>query len=418
MAKKVEVILKDASGKKTTFKSKTLTKLFNNKDNFGKLYEFSIKEPEKSDTVSIIGNYIVQGKGTTPPPEDKSPVVDAGEDLDAKENVAVVLDGNATDDGTIVEMGWVGPDGIALTADPQDRSKASFTTPTLEAEEALRGLIFTFSATDDHGHTSTDQAIVTVRKDVVIPPPPPDTDEEAKDNPGEGMSKVYDSRDFFGGEARTVYTSEGSKDADSGGVHINASGKPRLHILGDKGKKHSILECLEDGHGRFYTRKCNYDASLVRKVRFLDDTVDNDSTKIDSRHQYRDEVDKNASDEETQGGTGNAWHKSEVDAKIEVVHGGASACSFKDALTPNLKKGEYYKTRFTVLHNNDKKEIKEKAEIEYPIGTGWRTVLEKTCTSAPDQFFNESQFMEWSEYWNRINGKGRIEYEYIKLYRK
>jgi hypothetical protein len=170
MAKKIQVKLIDAAGKETIFSTKTLTKLFNQKENYGKAYKLQIQEPDKSEQwLDACPLYTVQGV-TTPPPVDTPPKVEAGEDITVGENQKVILDGSATDlGGQIIRTQWKGPDGIQLdpTVGPM---QASFTTPSLNEGEEARGLIFTFEAEDDTHHISSDTTIVDVRK-VVTPPP-------------------------------------------------------------------------------------------------------------------------------------------------------------------------------------------------------------------------------------------------------
>lgn len=108
----------------------------------------------------------------TQPPENRPPVVSAGEGKIVKEGQAVILDGSAKDeDGRIVRAKWSGP--IDLIPDPADITNASFVAPTLNPGEDVRGLVFVFEAEDDKGDIERDNVVITVTKDGQNPPPPP-----------------------------------------------------------------------------------------------------------------------------------------------------------------------------------------------------------------------------------------------------
>lgn len=199
-------------------------------------------------------------------------------------------------------------------------------------------------------------------------------------------------------------------------IRCNASGNPTCTLL--PSEKALVLSVSgADNHGRLYFGVCNFDCVLEKESMLMDSGADNDSTKVDSRHQYRDVVDDNAPDTKVQGGLGNAWHRNEVNQKGEWVHGKSSGCADEAAL--KIETGQWYRTRYTVRHDIANKKIYELSEIEYPLGSGYRKVLEQTCTSAPDQFFNKQEFLDWSEFWLRCNTGntgGKIKHRKIKMW--
>lgn len=199
-------------------------------------------------------------------------------------------------------------------------------------------------------------------------------------------------------------------------IRCNASGNPTCTLL--PSEKALVLSVSgADNHGRLYFGVCNFDCVLEKESMLMDSGADNDSTKVDSRHQYRDVVDDNAPDTKVQGGLGNAWHRNEVNQKGEWIHGKSSGCADEAAL--KIETGQWYKTRYTVRHDIANKKIHEVSEIEYPLGSGFRKVLEQTCTSAPDQFFNKQEFLDWSEFWLRCNTGttgGKIKHRKIKMW--
>ena len=405
---KVRIIFKDKDDKVvSSFKTKTATK------DFAKMAQGTelkvLIDEGKEFAEQFVGDYVIKGLPEGPiiiPPVDpnKPPVVNAGQDVTIKQGLLVTLDGATTDlDGTIERVAWTqiaGPT-VELTADPADFTNATFTAPNVPADVNSQTFEFLLEAFDDKGAKGMDKMKVTVVKDVIVPPVEPPVEP-----PTSGTLIWGSDRDghLHNKVKRTITDREGT-------IHINASGNPVLKVNEDGTFS---LVCSSIGHGRWYFTAPNYDCVLERKARMLSITVDNDSTKVNSRHQYRDEIDPQGTDEETQGGLGNAWHRNEVDQKIEVVHGGASACPKTETIT--IKGSDWYRTRFTVKHDDAKKEISQISELEYPIGSGFKKVLEQNCTAAPDQFFNKAQIMEWSETWNRLNGKGEINYEYVNLY--
>lgn len=267
--------------------------------------------------------------------------------------------------------------------------------------------------------------------DVVVggtaPPPPAPEPEvppipEPEQPPSQGEELLYSSNihgKWNNGVKRTVTKIEGENKPNGKYIRMNASGKPRMHILGNG---EGILETDKgddggDTHGRAYIGACNYNCRLQKQTMFMDDTADNDSDKLNARHQFADEIQKDAPDTKKQGGLGNAWFRDQMKNKIEVVHAKGSACSYSGSFSPKMKTGEWFGTKFSVWHDNEKKIIYEKSELEYPLGTGFRIVKEHECKDAPSQFFNEKDFNDWSEFWLRENGYGRIKHRNVELYK-
>jgi hypothetical protein len=249
---------------------------------------------------------------------------------------------------------------------------------------------------------------------------------------------IYDSKNFWNGARRLIDDIDGDmKQVNSGYCRMNASGNPRLDILGDAGDCHAIL--ITDAgpsddpetFGRFYLGKCNYNMKIQRRVRFLTESAITDSTKVNARHQFRQycvevlgmsksEADK-IPDTKVLGGLGFHVKRKNGGTEIEIVHGAGGSCGCdKEVTLPfTIKTGEYYDTIYTVWHDNDTKTLYEKQEIEYPIGSGHKEIVNVKCTNVPSQFFNQKEIEEWSEIWvGRLNGEGgKIEYERVQVWK-
>ena len=255
-----------------------------------------------------------------------------------------------------------------------------------------------------------------------VEPEEPEEPEQPENPTEEGLVLIYDSKDFWKGPRRMVTEIEGDdKIPDSGYIRPNASGHPKVDVLGDEGDCHAVL-INEKGpaddpvtFGRFYLGKCTYNTMMERTVAILSDSMETDSTKF-GRHQYRDVVDKKAPDSKVQGGVGFHVKRNEAGTSVEIVHGNEGD-DIKKPLPTNIKTGEFYNTRYWVWHTEDKR-LLVKHQIEYPIGTGYKTVINQEM-EAPDQFFNEAEFLAWSEIWvGRGNGEGgKIEYARVRVYK-
>ncbi len=91
--------------------------------------------------------------------ENMAPTVDAGADASVASGAAVSLMGTATDDGTIASVAWTQTSGLSVTLAGADTNTATFTAPAVSEDTTL---VFTFTATDDAGQTSTDTTTITV----------------------------------------------------------------------------------------------------------------------------------------------------------------------------------------------------------------------------------------------------------------
>jgi len=186
---------------------------------------------------------------------------------------------------------------------------------------------------------------------------------------------------------------------DSGYIRTNASGDPRLLLFP---ATHEI--CLEhDGkYGRLYFGKRNYNSKLVCKLKV--DSCDNGfSAKLRNRHQFRqycrevlgytqEEADAIA-DILVQGGQGIGLRCSSVDNDLEVWHGkeiSGPSGSFSPKIEPNV----YQNLEFSVFDKSGKIHIIDKLNGK---------IIKEGDISAPSQFFNKSNFDEWSEFWIRYN---------------
>ncbi len=232
-----------------------------------------------------------------------------------------------------------------------------------------------------------------------IPPPPPPSGDLLFD-----LNTDIDW-DSIQGEQLKVTDKYGNVSANGKGFHMNASGKPRAYL--DKATKTWILE--HDGkYGRGYFCVCNY-ACRIEGEYMLDTPGSNASFKSRNRHQFRDMVNPNAGDAQTQGGQGTSFSETKVDADCEVVHGteisGPSA-----SLNPKPKIGEYHSFKFSQFDKNGKIHIIDELDGK---------VVNEGDTSPPSQFFNKAEFETWSEFWVRLNADngGRLYIKNLKVYK-
>lgn len=402
-SKKVEITVTDQAGKKTTIKSKGLTKLFNNKDNFGKLYEVSFKEPSKSDTTAIVGNYLCQGKDT-PPPVDTAPIVDAGEDVEVVPGVNVILDGSAKDmNGEIIRCGWIAPDDIKplLVQDENDITNMSFVAPELPEGVDVRALIFTFEAEDNTHHISTDQTMVTIRR---VPLPPDhqcgpdehwDGTQCVKNTPPPTDGVLFNSlRDtkLHDGKVRTV-THEGDLSPGGLGVECRASGNPKIQVNEDN--TFSLIG--EPGYPRFYTYVKNYNARVETTAAWWTKIIDNQSHKGRSRHNEGGACDNRF------GGYGFAVAEGDYDAKREVCHNTHDE-SHSGPIPKKIQLKQYFKTIFTIKDEGSK--VRQIGAIDYLDGSGPKEVM-NIVDSNPDPYMvNKTLYEAQSYIWHRLNKSG------------
>jgi CubicO group peptidase (beta-lactamase class C family) len=102
-----------------------------------------------------------------PPTQNQAPTANAGVDQSADEGMTVNLSGTGEDsDGTIASYSWQQDSGMAVTIANSDMASASFTAPTVAADEDL---IFSLTVTDNNGATASDAAKVTVLN-INLPP--------------------------------------------------------------------------------------------------------------------------------------------------------------------------------------------------------------------------------------------------------
>lgn len=130
------------------------------------------------------------------PPDNKPPVVSAGEDqIVSSGQKGIILDGEAHDEGRIVRAEWKQTQGmiVELIKDPNDITKVSFDAPTLQADQKSIAMLFEFEAEDDAADITKDACIITVGEKV-IPPPPPDPD---KVFPIPDISWLYSSKEVL-----------------------------------------------------------------------------------------------------------------------------------------------------------------------------------------------------------------------------
>jgi len=257
-------------------------------------------------------------------------------------------------------------------------------------------------------HEHWDAAQQKCIADDVTPPGP---------QPGAG-DLLYDSNTdvdwgAISGEFLKVTDTYGKVYANGKGFHMNASGNPRMYLYPTT--KELMLE--HDGeYGRAYFCVCNYETRMEADFMLETDDI-SISFKARNRHQFRDMVNKDASDEDTQGGQGTSFSATKVDADLEVVHGTEVSGPTK-SLSPKLEAKKWYKMKFTQFDKGGKIHVID--ELDRGDGQGFKVVNEGDV-NAPSQFFNKAKFEEWSEVWMRMNSpkraNNRLHVRNLKLYK-
>lgn len=334
---------------------------------------------------------------TEPIPENQKPIVYAGEDIFVKPDTGVILDGTATDsDGTIASVVWSQVSGptVALIPDPEDITKASFTSTAIGDV-----LEFQLEATDDKGAISKDTVKVTVNETGEPP-------EEPEPQPGQ---LLYDSNTDIdwgglGGQVKKVTDTYGDQSAYGKGFHMQASGNPRMYL--DPATK--ILTLEHDGkYGRAYFHVPNYQSRLECEF-MLDSCSNGASFKTRNRHQYGEEVDQNAPTKDKQGGQGCGIHCDEVSNDLEIMHGTEEGGPHS-ALSPKLEANKWISLKFSQYDKDGK--IHVVTELDGKI-------VNEGDVKAPAQFFDRAKFEEWSEFWVRLNADsgGQLKVRNLKVY--
>ena len=114
-----------------------------------------------SDDVAVEVKPFSQLKPIAPPQTKHAPIVNAGQDQEAKETATVTLMSVATDsDGTIVSYQWRQISGSSVQIDNDDKAEATFTAPSISSISEI--LKFEILVTDSDGLTALDKVTVTV----------------------------------------------------------------------------------------------------------------------------------------------------------------------------------------------------------------------------------------------------------------
>ena len=119
--------------------------------------------------------------------ENLPPTVDAGDDVEAIEEVEIFMAASATDpDGTIASYQWTQLSGNPVTLNDATSAEASFTTPMLSVAETAENYEFQITVTDDDGATASSSIVVTV-----TPPVTAGEDCSLTINPGESFTEAF-----------------------------------------------------------------------------------------------------------------------------------------------------------------------------------------------------------------------------------
>jgi hypothetical protein len=383
---KVQVILTDQTGKEVPFYTKTLTEEFKGKPR-GRKYKVAIEQPNL--TRVNVGEYEIQGSDAPPPvPDNKPPVVHAGEDQTVKVGATVTLVASDSDeDGIISVEDWRQEQGTMVTfvyPDPANKKIVTFVAPLAAAE-----LVFAFSGTDDKGAVVIDKMRVAVGGGVTPPPEP--TTGVLYDSNIDGKWNNKHPRKFSDFDPDMPKPYQGGK-----GIIMAASGSPTGEI---DGEGVFTLSCQKAAHGREYTDVINYTGVACEyDLRFNDTNVDNHTQQLQSRHQEEDQNEKD--NENAFGGYNFKISRVDVGVKIELFHtpeGGDHINGPEKALAKEIAVGAWTKVKNTL-----KVDVAAKSAYQ-SIELNGVKVLENTFKNLPAFAVDETKFKLRSYLWNRIN---------------
>ena len=113
-------------------------------------------------------------------PDTKSPVADAGDDVEVEPGAQVTLDGSGSSDpnGDRLTFAWTQTAGETVTLSGTDRARLSFTAPATPGS-----LTFRLTVTDPDGLSDTDEVTVLVGE-VDVRPPVADAGDDVEVDPG------------------------------------------------------------------------------------------------------------------------------------------------------------------------------------------------------------------------------------------
>jgi F5/8 type C domain len=233
------------------------------------------------------------------------------------------------------------------------------------------------------------------------PEPEPIPEPEPKpEEPGTIAGVLYDSNKDIDwaaitGEYLKVTNIYGEFKPNTKYFRTKASGSPRAFLY----PKDKTIKLQHDGkYGRLYFGVCNY--ACIIELEFMLDSCNNKlSLKSRCRHQYHDVV-ASAKPEQCQGGQGGSYGCGELDADLEIYHGGGEVSGPSAKLVPKLEAKKWYKAKFSQFDKDGKIHIIQ--ELDRNDGKGYKVVNEGD-TKAPRQFFDKDAFNKFSEFWVRYN---------------
>lgn len=387
--------------KKFSFKSKTVTKEFNKKENFGKTANFQISEPAKSNTVSSLGAYIIQGENVPPTPTTPTAVLTA-KPVSAQVGDLVLLSTAGSKNYDELAVGQESGPMVVLNPVEDD---FEFTVPAEADNQELKFQLKVWIGDSGPGEFDFADAIVKVGN---VPPPEPHDCPEGKhwdselgqcvlDVPNPPGDTINVSETWDDGETAHL-TNAGDKPSFDPNTELRAGasgfadfdGKGNVTIKGDR--------------KRLYEYYNNYNAQLTCTLvpHFVTDK-DDCSLKMRSRHNEPGKTCSGGSplDGNRFGGYGFSIGRKTWKSKREPTHNCHDTEHGGD-LPKALENGKPVILRQTTKDENGKVHII--GEIDYMDGAGFIKLMDEFDNNPESWMIDPSKYEQRSYFWIRNNG--------------
>lgn len=345
MTKKVEVIIKDAQDKEiATYKTKTLTKLFNKLKQDTRVKIF-IKEDGLGEQFN--GDYVVKGLDNEPLPPDMNepPIIQIQTPMNGTVNTDVVMKAQINDpDGQVIDTEWKQLTGAPVAIIVKEDGEYSGTFKPTEVGQYS----FLLNAFDNKGAKVGQEIIVNVSTSTTEPPPGPGPTEPPT---GEELYNSQKHSKLHDGKVRTI-KQEGSLAPNGLGIECRASGNPRIQVNADN----TFSLICDAGHGRYYLYCNQYNSTMELEAAFWNEAAGQDiSKKKRSRHN------EGGACENRFGGYGESSDRSGWGGKRETCHN-IHDQSESGSLPSKMETKKYNVFRFTVKDEGGK--VRQIAEMD------------------------------------------------------
>lgn len=399
MAKEKVTLEVTIGNKKVIVKTKTLTKAFNNKDNFGQTASFVISEPAKSDTKFPLGEYVIQGEKVPPDPTKTPTAVLTAIPTEASVGDRVLLSTQGSKDFDEMALGQ--ESGTMVVINPVE-DDFEFIVPPEADNQQLKFQLKVWVG--DSGPGEFAFADATVRIGTVMPhdcPAGKHWDDElgqcVDDVPNPPGDTIDVSATWDDGTAEKL-TNVGDKPSFDPNTELRA-GAPGFADFDGKGNV-----TIKGDRKRLYHYYNNYNATLTCTLvpHFVTDS-DDCSLKMRSRHNEPGKTCSGGSplDGNRFGGYGFSIGRKTWDSKREPTHNCHDE-SKGGSLPKPLENDKPVILRQTVKDENGK--VHQIGEIDYMDGQGFIKLMDRFDDNPEAWMVDKAKYEQRSYFWIRNNG--------------